>query len=104
MKPILVFAALVFCFSVPSLVVAQENTYNHGEIGVYADYMRFGQSNPHINFIGVGGRLDFNVHPNVQLEADMSYDFKRNFTNTFDNGITTSFATTRLRPPSAPMR
>jgi hypothetical protein len=98
MKPILMFAALVFCFSVPALVAAQENTYNHGEIGVYADYMRFTQSNPAINFVGVGGRLDFNVHPNVQLEADMSYDFKRNFTNTFDNGISTSFATTRLRP------
>lgn len=99
MKLILWFAVLTFCLSVPSLIWAQqENTYNHAEIGVFADYLHFTQTNPAINFIGVGGRAGFNVNPNVQLEAEMAYDFKRNFTNTFDNGITTSFQTTRLRP------
>src|SRR5436305_13377448 len=60
--------------------------------------MRLSRPDPAINFIGVGGRIGFNVHPNVALEAEMAYDFKRNTTSVFDNGITTSFATTRLRP------
>ncbi|PYX39212.1 MAG: hypothetical protein DMG73_00500 [Acidobacteria bacterium] len=100
MKHFAVLAALFSCLAVPSFLAAQssESTYNHAEVGVFADYLRFGQTNPNINFIGVGGRAGFNVHPNVQLEAEMAYDFKRNFTNTFDNGISTSFVTTRLRP------
>jgi len=60
--------------------------------------MNYSASHPHINFIGVGGRLGVNVHPNVQLEAEMAYDFKRNYTNTFNNGLSTTFQTTRLRP------
>jgi hypothetical protein len=99
MKRILLFAALVLCLSVPMLVFAQnESTYNHAEVGVFADYMNYEASHPHINFVGVGGRLGFNVHPNVQLEAEMSYDFKRNYTNTFNNGLSTTFQTTGLRP------
>jgi Outer membrane protein beta-barrel domain len=99
MKRILLYAALVLCLSVPTLVLAQnESTYNHAEVGVFADYMNYSASHPHINFIGVGGRLGVNVHPNVQLEAEMAYDFKRNYTNTFNNGLSTTFQTTRLRP------
>ena len=33
----------------------------------------------------------------MQLEAEMAYDFKRNYTSTFDNGVSTSAVTTRLR-------
>ncbi len=100
MKRFAVLAALFSCLAVPSIMAAQssESTYNHAEVGVFADYLRFSQTNPNINFIGVGGRAGFNVHPNVMLEAEMAYDFKRNFTNTFNNGISTSFVTTRLRP------
>jgi len=100
MKHFAVLAALFSCLAVPSFLAAQssESTYNHAEVGVFADYLRFSQTNPNINFIGVGGRAGFNVHPNVMLEAEMAYDFKRNFTNTFNNGISTSFVTTRLRP------
>jgi Outer membrane protein beta-barrel domain len=99
MKRILLYAALVLCLSVPTLVLAQnESTYNHAEVGVFADYMNYSASHPHINFIGVGGRLGVNVHPNVQLEAEMAYDFKRNYTTTFHNGLSTTFQTTRLRP------
>jgi hypothetical protein len=43
---------------------------DHVEVGVFADYMNFSATDPHINF--VGGRAAFNVHPNVQLEAEMS--------------------------------
>ena len=68
------------------------------EIGAFADYFRLAAPNPAINFVGAGGRLAFNVHPNIQLEAEMSYDFARNFTSTFSNGVTTQFVTTNLRP------
>jgi hypothetical protein len=50
-----------------------------------------------MNFVGIGGRGAFNVHKNTQIEAEMSYDFKRNFTSTFSNGISAEFVTTRLR-------
>ncbi len=101
MKRIALFAVLGFCLIVPSLVMAQEQTYDHGEVGVFADYLRFSQPDPQINFVGVGGRVGFNVHPNVSLEAEMAYDFKRNTTTVFDNGITTQFVTTRFRPLTA---
>src|SRR5438034_11648549 len=97
MKRITLFAVLGFCLAVPSLVMAQSE-YNHAEVGVFADYFRFSTPNPNVNFVGVGGRIAANVHPNIQLEAEMNYDFRRNVTNTFDNGISTSFVTTRVRP------
>src|SRR5207245_3804018 len=83
------FAVLGFCLAVPSLVMAQSE-YNHAEVGVFADYFRFSTPNPNINFVGVGGRIAANVHPNIQLEAEMNYDFRRNVTNKFDNGLSTS--------------
>jgi hypothetical protein len=78
-------------------LVGQE--YNRGEVGVFADYFRLSQTNPMINFVGVGGRASFNVNSNTALEAEMNYDFKRNYT-TFSNGVTTAFGTS-LRPPRA---
>ena len=96
MKRISLFAVLSFCLLVPSWLMAQD--YDHGEIGVFADYLNFSPTNPNINFVGVGGRVAFNVHPNVALEGEMSYDFSRNFTTTTSNGATTTFVRTRLRP------
>jgi hypothetical protein len=100
MKRLALFAVLGFCLAVPSFLMAQ-NTYDHGEVGVFADYLRLSQPNPAINFVGIGGRIGFNVHPNIMLEAEMSYDFKRNFTSTFNNGFTTQLVTTRVRPLTA---
>ena len=97
MKRITLLAVLGFCLAVPSLVVAQSE-YNHAEVGVFADYFRFSTPNPNINFVGVGGRIAANVRPTIQLEAEMNYDFARNFTTTFNNGATTSFVRTRVRP------
>jgi hypothetical protein len=74
---------------------------DHVEVGAFADYMNFSATDPHINFVGVGGRAAFNVHPNVQLEAEMSYDFKRNFSSVFSNSVTTQFVNTNLRPLTA---
>jgi hypothetical protein len=82
--------------ALPSGMMAQ--SYDHGEVGAFADYLNFSQTDPHINFVGVGGRAAFNVHPNVQIEAEMSYDFKRNFTSTFSNGVSSQLVNTNLRP------
>jgi len=83
-------------FVLPSL--AQAQAYDHGEIGVFADYFRFDRTTPDINFIGVGGRVAVNVHPNIALEAEMAYDFKRNFTNVYSDGINTVFVNSNTRP------
>jgi hypothetical protein len=74
------------------------STEDHVEVGPFAEYFRLSATDPAINFVGVGGRVGFNVHPNIQLEAEMSYDFSRNFTTTFNDGINTRFVTTRTRP------
>jgi hypothetical protein len=99
MKRLILLLSFSFALAVPSAVVAQSS--DHVEVGVFADYMNFSATDPHINFVGVGGRAAFNVHPNVQLEAEMSYDFKRNFSSVFSNGVTTQFVNTDLRPLTA---
>lgn len=80
------------------------STYDHGEIGAYADYFRFKPSGTAVNFLGVGGRLAFNVHPNVAIEAEMNYDFAQDYTSTSSTnnavGATTVLTTTSLRPLS----
>lgn len=101
MKRILWFI-LAACLSCPTWIAAQtaggEYENNHIEVGAFAEYFRLSTPDPNINFVGVGGRLGFNVHPNIQMEAEMSYDFARNFTSTFSDGVTTRFVTTNLRP------
>lgn len=84
---------LFFLAAAPALLAQ-----NHGEAGVFAEYFRFEGTAPVSNFVGIGGRAAFNMNPNVQLEAEMAYDFERNFTSTYTNGISTSFATSKLRP------
>ncbi len=94
MKRIALFAVVALCCAAPSLM-AQD--YGHAEVGIFADYVRLSRTDPNINFVGLGGRAAFNVRPSVQLEAEMAYDFKRNFTSTFSNGISTELVNTRLR-------
>lgn len=92
--PLLTIVAIL-CI-VPSLLAQTQG--DHGEVAVFADYFRLSATNPNINFVGLGGRAGFNVHPNVQIEAEMSYDFDRNYTSTFTNGITSQFVRSNLRP------
>ena len=99
MKRLIFLLVLICGLALPSALMAQSS--DHVEVGAFADYMNFSATDPHINFVGVGGRAAFNVHPNVQLEAEMSYDFKRNFTSVFSNGVTTQFVNTNLRPLTA---
>jgi hypothetical protein len=97
MKRITLLAVLGFCLSAPSWVMAQ-GTYNHAEVGVFADYLRFSATSPELNLVGLGGRAAFNVHPNVQLEAEMAYDFERSFVSTTTTGGTATLVRTSFRP------
>lgn len=98
MKRIAMIVGLGLFLLVPSSWLrAQEYHANHGEVGVYADYFRFNSASS-ANFVGVGGRAAFNVHPDIAIEAEMNYDFARNFTTTYNNGATTTFVTTSVRP------
>jgi hypothetical protein len=54
---------------------------NHVEVGAFAEYFRFRETRS--NFGGIGGRAAVNVVKNVQLEAEMSYDFNNVFTEGF---------------------
>jgi hypothetical protein len=56
---------------------------NHVEVGAFVDYFRLHQTGT--NFVGLGGRAGINVSPYVQLEAEMSYDFNRVFTEGFSD-------------------
>lgn len=97
MRRILPLAFLLSCFCLPATLWAQSSE-NHVEVGAFADFFRLSAPTPQINFVGIGGHVAFNVHRNVQLEAEMAYDFRRNFTSTFYNGVTTDFVRTQTRP------
>jgi hypothetical protein len=89
------------CFFLGSLLlaatplIAQDS--DHVEVGAFADYFRYSAGVEDQNFIGVGGRAGFNVHPSVQLEAEIAYDFSRNFTSTSSNSITSTTVQTKFR-------
>jgi len=77
-----------------------EGQYNHGEIGIYGDYFRLTPrgATGSTNFLGLGGRVGFNVHPNIALEAEMNYDFERNYTTVNSSGGSTHNVTSSVRP------
>ncbi len=60
---------------------------NNGSVGAFANYFR-DRPTLDTNFVGLGGRLSFNVHNNVQVEAELAYDFNRVFTEGFTNPST----------------
>ena len=71
------FLLLAGGLGVAPLVHAQ----NHAEVGAFVDYFKLGETSS--NFVGIGGRAAFNVARNVQIEAEMAYDFNRVFTEGF---------------------
>jgi opacity protein-like surface antigen len=108
MKRFLACAGLAVALALPASLLAQATpnnryTLNHVELGVYGDLFRVPpiRSNT-VNFLGLGGRVGFSVHPNVQLEAEMNYDFERNYTTTVTTGsgttTTSTTVTSNLRP------
>lgn len=80
MKWISYLVAILF-LATPSAFA--QSSLSHVELGVFAHYLRLNP--PDANFIGVGGRLGVNITTNFQLEAEMSYDFNRVFTENFSN-------------------
>jgi hypothetical protein len=100
MKAVSWLSILGLLVAIPSALQAQEGgeESNHGSVGIFADYFRFSPASTTTNFVGFGGRASFLLSHNVQLEGEINYDFQRNYTNTFSNGITTSFVTTKVRP------
>ncbi|MGB9031586.1 MAG: hypothetical protein WCC27_15805 [Acidobacteriaceae bacterium] len=97
------FIAGVCLFAVsPAWLAAQESSgATHGEVGIYADYFHFSPGGYNSNFVGTGGRAAFRFH-SMAMEAEMNYDFARNFTSTYTTGsgttATTTFVTTSVRP------
>jgi len=85
---------LALCFCTPVLMAQSD----HIEVGVFADYFNLSRTSPHINYVGLGARAAFNVQSHVQIEAEMSYDFDRNFTSVFSDGINTQFVRSHTRP------
>ena len=69
------------------LFVPVARAQDHAEVGAFVDYFKLHQTGT--NFVGIGGRVAVNLAAPVQLEAEMSYDFSRAFTETFDNGTGT---------------
>lgn len=99
MKRIAMILALGTLVALPAASLAQKD---HGEVGAYADYFRFSPGGSTSNFIGVGGRAAFNVAPMVAIEAEMNYDFARDYTSTYSTstsaGATTTLVTSSIRP------
>ncbi len=95
MKYLLLGLMLALCVIPAPFALAQSLKEDHVEIGAFADYFRMDRTDPALNYVGLGGRIAFNVHPNVQIEAEMAYDFDRNYTNTFTNGVTTQFVSSK---------
>jgi hypothetical protein len=82
------FLLLISSLGVAPLVRAQ----NHAEVGAFVDYFKLGETSS--NFVGLGGRAAFNVARNVQIEAEMSYDFNRVFTEGFTDNTSGANNTT----------
>lgn len=81
----------------PALFAQDDNgNLNHGEIGAFFNFTRLRHANE--NWYGVGGRIGFNIHKYVQLEAEGAYDWNRNYSSSITNiGGGTSITTSRLR-------
>ena len=55
---------------------------NHGQVSVFVDYTRLQPLE--LNMTGLGARVGFNVHKNVQLEGEMGYQFSQTFLESCD--------------------
>lgn len=91
-----IFVTSLF-FAAPMLVAQERGQMDHVEVGAFVNYFRLTDPGPTRNFIGLGGRAAVGIRPSIQLEAEMAYDFKRNYTSTFDNGVSSTAVNSRLR-------
>lgn len=90
----LIFVALFSLVLTGPAALAQGHG-DHGQVGAFAEYFRLQQA-PR-DLLGVGARLGFNVHKNIQLEAEMSYDFERGYAERFQRDTVTGFSRSNLR-------
>ncbi|HLZ40069.1 MAG TPA: hypothetical protein VKQ11_03865 [Candidatus Sulfotelmatobacter sp.] len=97
MKRCLGFLAASLFFAVPMLVAQESGQMDHVNIGAFVNYYRLTDPAPTRDFLGLGGRVAFGVRPSIQLEAEMAYDFKRDYVNTGVNSASASAVTSRLR-------
>jgi hypothetical protein len=97
MKRVLGILMTSLFFAVPMLVAQESGHTDHAEVGIFAEYFRFSDPGPTSNYIGLGGRAAFNLNSSAQIEAEMGYDFERNYTTTFSDGVTTANVQSRLR-------
>jgi hypothetical protein len=93
MKPVLVGFVVIVLLGLAPALFAQE--HDHGEVGVYGDYFRLNEAG-NTNFLGVGGRVGFNVAPRVQLEGQLAYDFEKSFTTNTPTTTTTTVTRSSL--------
>ena len=82
MKRISLFLALL-AFSFVPAARAQYREEEHVDVGAFVDYLHLQATSS--DFVGLGGRLGFNVTPHAQLEAEMAYDFNQVFSEGFTN-------------------
>jgi hypothetical protein len=88
---------MALLYAAPALM-AQDHSQDHFEVGAFADYFRFSDPGPTTaNFFGLGGRAAVGITANTQIEAEMAYDFERNYTSRFNNGVTTTNVASRFR-------
>lgn len=73
----------------------ETNRRDHGSFGAFFDYTRL--QNPSLNSFGVGGRMGYKIFRQIQLEAEVAYDFKRPFTQTVTAGGSTNSTTTNVK-------
>jgi hypothetical protein len=96
MKRLAIISAIAFCFGlIAPAALAQSSDHNHVEFGVFWDWTRFQAQK--LNLFGVGGRVGFNVHPALALEADMAYDFEASFSQSIISGGVTNTFRSNLR-------
>ncbi|HUQ50089.1 MAG TPA: outer membrane beta-barrel protein [Terriglobales bacterium] len=89
---------LLVLVCVPAAFAQDTDTYNRGSAGVFLDFLRLKHAD--LNQYGFGGRVGFNVHRNVQLEAEGAYDFRQSRSETVTSGVTTSTYRADLRTTS----
>jgi hypothetical protein len=65
----------------------------HVQVGVFVNY--FNHSQTSTNFAGLGGRAAFQAYKGVKLEAEMSYDFDKVFTENFTDPLTSQVSVVR---------
>ena len=97
MKRILIILVGSLFFAAPILSAQENGQMDHVEIGAFANYYRLTDPGPTRNFFGLGARAAFGIRPSIQLEAEMAYDFQRNYTSTNNNTISSTNVTSKLR-------